>query len=90
MNEAAGDWSESLGQPQPLCAQDGHPVVFGCLLLSVGLFLLCFEEAAGAVEAAGFAEDDHAFEEWWGHGAASDDGSEEHEVFFDGPGFFFA
>ena len=60
------------------------------LFLKVGLFLLDVEEAAEAVEGAGFAEDDHALEERWGHGAAGDDGSEEHEVFFDGPGFFFA
>jgi hypothetical protein len=53
-------------------------------------FLLGFEEAADAVEGAGFAEDDQAFEQRGGHGAAGDDGAEEHEVFFDGPLLFFA
>ena len=67
----------------------GHPD-FGATFSGVGEFLLGFEEAAEAVEGAGFAEDDHAFEEWGGHGAAAENGAEEHEVFFDGPGFFFA
>jgi hypothetical protein len=60
------------------------------LFFCVGQFLLRVEEAADAVERAGFAEDDHALEQRRGHGAASDDGSEEHEVFFDGPLLFFA
>jgi len=51
---------------------------------------LGFEEAADSVEGAGFAEDDHAFEEWWEQSAAGEDRAEEHEVFFDGPLFFFA
>ena len=46
----------------------GHP-------LFPGWFFLGFEEAAEAVEGAGFAEYDHAFEERWGHGAAGDDGA---------------
>ena len=60
------------------------------LLLCVGQLLLGFEEAADAVERAGFAEDDQTFEERWGHGAAGEDGAEEHEVLLDRPGFFFA
>ena len=57
-----------------------------CFAISLaGEFLLGVEEAADAVEGAGFAEDDHAFEQRRRHGAAGDDGSEEHEVFFDGP-----
>ena len=55
-----------------------------------GLFLLSVEEAADAVEGAGFAEDDHALEERGRHGAARDDGAEKHEVFFDRPLSFFA
>jgi hypothetical protein len=63
---------------------------FAGLLFCVAEFFLGVEEAAEAVEAAGFAEDDHAFEEGRGHGASGDDGAEEHEVFFDGPLLLFA
>ncbi len=45
------------------------------------------QEAADAVERAGFAEDNHAFEERWAGGAAGKDRAAEHEVFFDRPLF---
>lgn len=81
---------QNCGPRQPRLTKNQSNPANGNLFFGVGLFLLGFEEAADAVEGAGFAEDDHAFEQRWGHGAAGDDGSEEHEVFFDGPGFFFA
>ena len=65
-------------------------VVTAVAVQTLLFLLLRIEEAADAVEGAGFAEDDHAFEERWGHCAAGDDGAEEHEVFFDGPLLFFA
>ena len=65
------------------------------LRLCHGLFLcrclfLHFEEAADSIQRAGFAKDDHAFEERRGHGASGDDGSEQHEVFLDRPLLLFA
>src|SRR5580704_4998368 len=60
------------------------------LLFRDSLFLLGLEEASHAIEAAGLAEDNHAFEQRRRHGAAGDDGAEEHEVFFDRPCFFLA
>ena len=56
----------------------------------VGKFLLRFEEAADAIKRAGFAEDDHAFQQRGRHSAASDDGSQQHKVLFHRPALFFA
>ena len=53
-------------------------------------FLLGFEEAADAVEGAGFAEDYQALGERRAGGAAGEDGAQEHEVFFDAPLLGFA
>ena len=52
--------------------------------------LLEGDEAAYAVEGAGFTEDDEAFEQRWAGGLAGEDGAEQHEVFFHGPLFGFA
>src|ERR1700679_4123949 len=60
------------------------------LFALVGLFLLGFEEAAEAVEGAGFAEDYQAFGERGAGEASGQDRAQEHEVFFDGPLFSFA
>ena len=52
--------------------------------------LLGVEEAAEAVERAGFAEDDEAFEQGWAGGFAGEDGAQQHEVVLDRPLLFGA